>query len=220
MDSNKLRLEDVAIIRDVKVDKMMTDYGYTGYGYYTTIVRVLADNGNRYGLEDLGTIAEYMHVDKKKLKQFIIRCCEKYTQNEIGLLNKNDKYFWAPTKKKIKQVANSDSSKFMSFDGIIEDIELVHLELDFYNRLCERHGTDLINFCIKFLDNWLKLRGRTAKNYIGKNYNHKYLFRADAWVINEGRKEYEKLTKQKKENIYNNIPSFEDLLRRINNADK
>lgn len=202
-------LHDTDSIRDVKVVKMMTDYGFAGFGYYWAVVAELYRNGGRYELKDLGILAKEIGIDLRKLKSFIFQCSEKYTHRGKGLFSFDENHFWSDSllkrmakkpKKEQKQVS------FMDIDGI----NCVHLVEEDYKSLCSKYGDEVVNTGIKILDDWLSLRGRRAQSYLGKDYNHIGHFRADGWVINTAK---EKLAK-----VSNPIqaPSQEELIRKLN----
>lgn len=198
---------DIDARTDIKVQKMMSDYGYTGFGYYWAIVVELYKSGGRYGLSDFSILAKAVDIRKDKLKTFILNCCDKYTHNGVGLFSRDDTHFWSDSllrrmKKPTKKMRTSID--FMRFDNI----DCVHLTEEDYNKLCDKHGSTLINTGIKILDNWLSKGGKSAQSYLGKEYNHKGHFRSDSWVLNEAKK----LISQPKDFV---IPSEEELLKRL-----
>lgn len=72
----------------------------------------------------------------------------------------------------------------------LPDIKLTNLTEAQYTKLCDKYGEQLTNKAIQVFEDWLSLKGKTAKQYIGKNhYAH---FKADHWVIKEAEKALEK----------------------------
>ncbi len=198
---------DIDSIRDVKIVKMMADYGFIGYGYYWAVVAELYRNDGRYGLEDLGILAKEIGIDRNKLKSFIFNCAEKYTHNGNSLFNYDDKFFWSDSilKRMGKKRKKKEATEFMQ----LEDVKCVHLVEEDYTKLCDKYGHNVIDTGIKILDGWLSLGGAKAKSYLGKNYNHIGHFRADGWVINEAKRKL--ATAVPKE-----VPTQEELIRKLN----
>lgn len=202
-------MHDIDAVKDIKIVKMMADYGYIGFGYYWAIVSELYRNGGRYSFEDLHILSREIGIDKSKLKSFLNQSIEKYTHNGNGLFATDGEYFWSesilkrlnPKKKKEKP------KEFMTF----EDIKCVHLLEDDYNVLCDKYGRDVVDTGIKILDNWLSLGGKKAKSYLGKDFNHINHFRKDGWVINTAKEKLSKTTSP----VYE-APSQEELIRKLN----
>ena len=198
---------DIDARTDIKVQKMMSDYGYTGFGYYWAIVLELYRQGGRYGLDDFSILAKAVDIKKDKLKTFVLNCCDKYTHEGKGLFTRDDNFFWSDslirrmksTEKKVKTPI-----QFMKFD----DVECVHLTEEDYTKLCDKHSSNIIDTGIKILDNWLIKGGKSAQSYLGKDYNHKGHFRSDSWVINEAKK----IVYTPKDFV---IPTEEELLKRL-----
>ena len=86
---------DTDALSDIKIDKMMSDYGYLGYGYYWAIVEQLYKNGGRYEFVDLQILAKQLGIKSEKLKCFISNCINKYTHKDNGLFEKDEKGFWS-----------------------------------------------------------------------------------------------------------------------------
>lgn len=197
---------DLDSFRDVKIGKMVADYGIAGYGYYWILVEILAGNGGRCVFADLGTIANSYRIDKKKLRTFINQCCERYTHNGKSLLKCDNEAFWSESLlRRLAKKEKTEKAVFMQ----LEDVKCVHLVEEDYTKLCDKYGRNVIDTGIKILDGWLSLGGAKAKSYLGKNYNHIGHFRSDGWVINEAKR---KLATA----IHKEVPTQEELIRKLN----
>lgn len=197
---------DANFINDMKIVKMMTDYGFVGLGYYFAVLAELYKNGGRLGLEDLGIIAKNINIDKKKMRNFISNCIEKYKVNNESLFSTDGTFFWS------NQLINDlKRRKKYSLDGKkggrkkceipkpivnITDIEFVRLTEDDIEKLKAKYGESLINSAIHILDNWLATSTPTAKKAKQANDHYGY-FRKDSWVLEAART---KLSKKDKSN--------------------
>jgi len=202
-------IESTSILSDVKIVKMMSDYGFLGFGWYIAITAELYRTNGKYSFGDLGIIARNTGIDKKKLRNFIDNCINKYTCNDKGIFQADDNNFWS--EKIIDMLQKQEINKTNGVKGgrpklmpikdriKIEGIEFVNLEKADYTKLCEKWGKEVIDTGIQLLDNWLAAQTSKAKQHLGKN--HKYQFRKDTWVINEAKKKLQQETASKWGNI-------------------
>lgn len=72
---------------------------------------------------------------------------------------------------------NEDDSPKKEIDGI----EFVTITENQYKNACERLGQEVTDKTIEILDGWFSQKGKSAKQYIGKN-NFGF-FRADNWAV-------------------------------------
>lgn len=176
---------DIDALSDIKIVKMMSDYDYTGFGWYWAIVAELCRNGGRYEFSDLDIMAKCIGIRKESLAKFIDKCIHNYTYQEQGLFQCDDKSFWSESllkrielrKKRSMSAKQTDRVNDIKLDGI----EYVRLTEKQYKKLIDTWGDDVANEAIKVLDNWLAKNGSAQKGYIGRNnYGH---FRSDGWVM-------------------------------------
>lgn len=176
---------DTDSISDIKIVKMMSDYGYLGFGYYWAILAEIYRNGGRYEFEDLGILAKNLGIELKKLKSYINQGITKYTHKGVGLFCQDDNGFWSNsllTRMQLRQ-KKSKAGKTQT-DEInrieLEGIERVNLTQEEYDKLLEKYGKEYLTLMINELENWLWLPGVNQKKYLGKNhYGH---FRKNQWV--------------------------------------
>lgn len=197
--------ESTSILSDIKIVKMMSDYGFIGFGYYIAVIAELYKTGGRYVFEDLGIMAKNTGIERKKLRNFIDNCIKKYTHNDIGIFKSDDTSFYCEKvidtlkKRKIKksngEKGGRPSRPTIQDRMIVNDIDFVNLEKSDYDKLVEKFNKEVIDTGIQILDNWLAKGSKTSKEHIGKN--HYGFFRKDSWVINEAKKKLEKETASK-----------------------
>lgn len=194
---------DANILSDIKIGKMMTDYGFAGFGYYCAIAAELYKNGGRLGFADLGIMAKNIGIDNKKLRNFINNCIEKYVVNGQGIFSSDEDYFWIDDLIKLKTIkkrnkTNGSKGGRPKKDVITErveipDIEFVNLDKEDFEKLKSKFGEELIMQGITILDNWLAKKSAAATIYLGKNhYGH---FRKDGWVLSEAQKKLDEKIK-------------------------
>lgn len=78
---------------------------------------------------------------------------------------------------------NEDDSPKKEIDGI----EFVTITEKQYKNACERLGQEVTDKTIAILDSWFSQKGKSAKQYIGKN-NFGF-FRADNWAVKKAQEE-------------------------------
>lgn len=184
---------DINALYDIKIGKMMTDYGFIGFGYYWAIVAEVYRNGGRYAFADLQILAKNTNIEVKKLKSFINQCIEKYTHEDVGLFKRDGDYFTSVSILKRlnlrEQKSNARKGKTDLPRIDFEGLTYVNLTEPQYEKLCAKYTKAIADSAIKKLDYWLSREGKTAKQYIGKNhYNH---FRIDGWCVKNALKEAE-----------------------------
>lgn len=192
---------------DIKIIKMMSDYGALGVGYYFIVLSELQNNGGVLELDDLYIIEKKFDIKHKNLRNFVLNCIEKYTTNEENLFSKKGNIIsLSKTNKTIKtNIRNAGRKK------IEEPKPFVNTFLDMpevkYTRLTEKDveilkikfGEKLTFASIQYLDNWLATNSANAKK-ARNSLDHYGYFRIDGWVIAGGK---EILEKRAKENKYN-----------------
>lgn len=181
---------DTDALSDIKIDKMMSDYGYLGYGYYWAIVEQLYKNGGRYEFVDLQILAKQLGIKSEKLKCFISNCIDKYTHKDKGLFDKDEKGFWSNSlikrielrqKRAKKKDDISDCMQFEEFPNVF-----IHKEK--YDNACAKFGEDVVKIGLKKLENWISGPLPSPKARAAKGKCHDGYFKADTWVISEAQK--------------------------------
>ena len=198
--------EDTGILSDIKIVKMMSDYGFLGFGYYIAVVAELYKTGGKCDFGDLGIVAKNTGIDKKKLRNFIDSCSNKYTCNGIGIFQSDENSFWS---KKILDKLSEQKTKKLNGekggrprlqpikDGIkIEGIiEFTKLEKSDFEKLQKRYdseyGEGFFLKAVQRFDDYLSTPTKRAKEILSE-CNHYYHFRKDKWVIKETLKEWSK----------------------------
>lgn len=184
---------DINSLYDIKIGKMMTDYGFIGFGYYWAIVAEVYRNGGRYAFADLQILSKNTGIELKKLKSFISQCIEKYTHNDVGLFKRDGDYFTSVSIQKRLNLREQKSNARKNNTDLVrkefEGLNYINLTEAQYEKLCSKYTKEVLDNAIKKFDCWLSKEGKTAKQYIGKNhYNH---FRIDNWCVQDALKEAE-----------------------------
>lgn len=186
------------LIDDIRIGKIVSDYGVLGLGYYTIIMDCLENSNGKYRFADLGILsARYRVADKKKLKRFIYNLCKWVDNENKTLLCANDVEFWSDSiiqniNKKAIAIENGSKGgrpKKEVIEDKIDFADFVILQQSDYKKLVLKFGEKVTNKAISILDNWLAQGSANAKKYIGKN--HYYFFRKDNWVIEKALKAVE-----------------------------
>ena len=186
---------DTDALSDIKIDKMMTDYGYIGYGYYWAIVEQLYKNGGRYYFDDLQIMAKQLGIKFEKLESFIKACIIKYTHKEKGLFEADDKGFWSNSLiKRIEKRKNSGTRK-KNIEGCMtfETRPEVNIHQNIYDTACLKFGRDVVEKGLDILEKWLESPSPTAKKRLNLCHDG-YFTRIDTWVIQEAKKEFQSNT--------------------------
>lgn len=176
---------DIDAKNNIKVAKMMLDYGYAGLGYYWTIVEKIYDCDGEFDMKDISVLAKYMELDENLLTTFINKCVNDYTEKGVGLFTLNDDLLSSNSIRRRIELRNKRSAARTQSEVTerkeIDGIEYVNLTEEHYEKLIDKYGDELTLKAISLLDTWLSKKGKSAKQYIGKNhYAH---FRSDSWVI-------------------------------------
>lgn len=182
---------DINSLYDIKIGKMMTDYGFIGFGYYWAIVAEIYRNGGRYAFADLQILSKNTGIELKKLKSFISQCIEKYTHNNVGLFKRDKDYFTSVSiQKRLNMREQKSSAKKQTFEGKRKEfsgLDYINITEEQYEKICTRFTKKVADIAIRLFDGWLSEKGKTARQYLGKNhYAH---FRIDKWCIKEAIKE-------------------------------
>lgn len=177
---------------DIKIAKMMLDYGYKGLGYFWTIVEQIYKCNGEYAIDDIPLLASYMSVPFNQLNDFIDKCVSKYTEKGTGLFTIENGFLSSNTiKKRIAMRSRTNKTNQNEPRKPINGIEYVNLTEEQYNKLTDKYGEKLALKAINVLDYWLSKGSKSAKQYIGKNhYAH---FRNDSWVMQKAREEQQSL---------------------------
>ncbi len=161
---SNLFFEDTSILSDIKIVKMMSDYGFAGFGYYCAIIAELYKNGGKYEFEDLQILAKNTGIEKKKLKKFINCCISKYINDNKGIFNADNDIFWSDkiicvlTKQgnaKKNRAGRKKCEEPKPIVTVVPDIEYVRLTDNDIEKLISRFGKEVILKGIQILDNWL-----------------------------------------------------------------
>lgn len=175
---------------DIKIAKMMLDYGYKGLGYFWTIVEQIYKCNGEYAVDDIPLLASYMNVPFNQLNDFIDKCVNKYTEKNTGLFVIENGFLTSNSIKKRIAMRNRKATVSSTNNAprkIIEGVSFVNLTEEQYDKLIDKYGEIFAKKAINVLDGWLSKGSKTAKQYIGKNhYAH---FRSDSWVIQKTREE-------------------------------
>ena len=138
---------DINALYDIKIGKMMTDYGFIGFGYYWAIVAEVYRNGGRYAFADLQILAKNTNIETKKLKSFITQCIEKYTHNDVGLFKRDGDYFTSVSIQKRlnlrEQKSNARKGKTDLPRKEFEGLTYINLTEPQYEKLCTKYSKDI-----------------------------------------------------------------------------
>ena len=192
-------------LNDLKIIKMMSDYGFLGVGYYILILTELQKNDGVLGFDDLYTIEAKSEIKHKKLRNFVLNCIEQYTVNDIGIFSSNETSFWlseskAPKKKQLKANTTEEKPLVSTFLRLPNEKCLTRLTPQDVAKLNAKWGEDLALACIIHFDNWLVSCKSGLAKKARKSNDHYDFFRSNNWVEKGGR---EILEKRAKENKYN-----------------
>ena len=148
-------------LNDLKIIKMMSDYGTLGVGYYILVLTELQKNDGVLGFDDLYTLEKEAGIEHKKLRNFVLNCIEKYTVNGEGLFSKNENSFFIgklnkTTSKNTRKAGRKKSEEPKPYVNTFLDMSEVK-----YTRLTEKDvetlksklGEDLTLASIQYLDN-------------------------------------------------------------------
>lgn len=185
--NNEYFSHDLGTINNIKINKMMSDYGYEGLGWYWTIVEEIYKAEGEYYLSDIPAMANTMKVDENALTTFIFKCAEEYTEKGKGLfIVENNVLTSESIKKRIdirkKRAAARLGSKKEDFKEF-EDFKFIKLTEDEYQDLVGKHGEEYVTKALHILENWLAGGTPNAKKYY--NRTHKHFFRTDYWLRQE-----------------------------------
>lgn len=180
---------DIGTINNIKINKMMFDYGYEGLGWYWTIVEEIYRADGEYYLSDIPAMANTMKVDENSLTTFIFKCAEEYTEKGKGLfIIENDILTSESIKKRIdlkkKRAAARQGNANDEDLKVFEEYEHIRLTEDDYSVLVERHGEDFVKKALSILDSWLSRGTPNARKYLN-NKSHRGFFRADCWLVQQ-----------------------------------
>lgn len=179
---------DTDALSDIKIDKMMTDYGYIGYGYYWAIVEKLYKNGGRYDFVDLQIMAKQLGVKLEKLECFIKACVTKYTHKDKGLFDADEKGFWSNSLiKRIEKRKNSGTRK-NNIEGCmkLDKYPKVLIHQGVYDTACMKFGKDIVEKALYELQKWLESPSPVAKKRLSLCHDG-YFTRIDTWPIQNAR---------------------------------
>lgn len=196
---------NVEFHNDMRMVKMMSDYGALGVGYYFIVLSELQKNGGVLGFDDLYILENKLNIKHKNLRNFVLNCIEKYTVNNIGIFSSSESSFWsstkkAPKKKQIKQITDEEKPLVNTFLNLPTEECLTRLTPQDVEKLKLKWGKDLALASIQFFNNWLVACDSTLAKKARKKFDHYKYFRNDGWVERGGR---EILEKRAKENKYN-----------------
>ena len=179
---------DIGTIHNIKINKMMCDYGYEGLGWYWTIVEEIYKADGEYFMSDIPAMANTMKVDENTLTTFIYKCVDEYTEKDKGLfIIESGKLTSESIKKRIdlknkRAAARLGAGEKLEFKKL-EGIEYAKLTEDDYNALLDKYGNEFVSKALSILDGWLSRGTPNARKYLNKS--HKGFFRSDCWLVQE-----------------------------------
>lgn len=181
---------DIGTLNNLKIVKMMNEYGFLGLGYYWAIVEEIYRTDGEFDMADICVMSKNTGIDENELTTFIDKCVKDFTEKGEGLFIIADNLLTSASIKKRIALRNKraaagaakNDEEFMK----LADAKNVNLTEEDYNKFCDKLGEDVVNKAIDILDGWLERNTPNAKKYTGKN--HKGFFRIDCWVVTEAKK--------------------------------
>lgn len=179
---------DIGTLENIKITKMMNEYGYTGLGYYWAIVEEIYKADGSYDMNDILAMSKKLDIDENVLSTFIAKCVEEFTEKGKGLflLEKNlltsegiKKRMELREKRQAARLGKTkESLEYVELQGI----EIAKLTVDEYKNLIEKYGEEFVHTGMEILDEWLAKANANARKY-HNNKSHSGFFRKDSWVV-------------------------------------
>jgi len=181
---------DIGTLNNLKIVKMMNEYGFIGLGYYWAIVEEIYRADGEFDMNDIIVMSKNTGIDENELTTFIDKCVNDYTEKGEGLfLIKDNLLTSASIKKRIalrnKRAAAASARSEEEFIQL-EEFKNINLTADDYEKFKNKYGEEVFTKALDILDGWLDRSSSNAKKYMGKN--HRGFFRIDCWVITEAKK--------------------------------